>query len=123
MAAPRTSPPARSLAAPAAPSICQLPAARSAAPPGSPGDRFSQSPLQATGSLLIQDPARPGAARCPACRLARILPRPVSSVPPLPPRLAREGARRAPWCSLILLEVSDPAGMGTVVRTWDQASE
>lgn len=97
--------PARSLAAPAAPCICQLRARslrRASWLPPVPCS--SQSPPQAAGSLLTQDPARPGAARDAACRPARILP-PV----PVSPRAAAAAPPRAGWgCTESSMLFSNP---------------
>lgn len=109
MAAPCTRSPARSRSQPRRVSVSSGPLA----PPRLLTARVpssSQSPLQAAGSLLVQDPARPGAAHRPACRPARVLPRPASSAPLPPHRPSRKSAHRAPLSSLTLLEVNAPAG-------------
>lgn len=99
--------PARSLAAPAAPCICQLRArslCRASWLP--PGACTSQSPPRAAGSLLTQDPARPRAARDSACRPARILP-----PGPVSPRAAAAAPPRAGWgCMKSSMVVSNPPG-------------
>lgn len=76
-----------------------------AAPPHCPGAQLSQSPLQAAGSLLAQDPARPGAAYRPACRPPQVLPRLASSAPIPPPWLSQKDAQRVLLFSLTFYEV------------------
>ena len=59
---------------------------------------------QAAGSLLTQDPARPGAARDAACRPARILP-----PGPMSPRAAAAAPPRAGWgCTESSMVFSNP---------------
>lgn len=111
MAAPCTRSPARSPSRLRSVSVSSGPA-RCAAPPHCPRAQLSHSPAQAAGSLLAQDPARPGAAHCLACRPARALPGPASSAPPPPPRPSRNGAQRTPLFSLTVLEDRVPTGWG-----------
>lgn len=79
------------------------------APPHCPGAQLSQSPLQAAGSLLAQDPTRPGAAYRPACRLPRVLPWLASSALPQPPWPSRKDAQRVLLFSVTFYEVSATA--------------
>nr|CAI9702778.1 unnamed protein product [Rangifer tarandus platyrhynchus] len=104
MAAPRTRPPARLPLRPRRVSVSSGPA-RFAAPPGSPQvPCSSQSPPQAAGSLLTQDPARPRAARDSACHPARILP-----PGPVSPRAAAAAPPRAGrGCTKSSMVVSNP---------------
>lgn len=122
MAAPCTRSPARSPCRLRSVSVSSGPA-RCAAPPHCPRAQLSHSLAQAAGSLLAQDPARPGAAHRPACRPARALRGPAFSAPPLLPRLSRN---RCTENSIVFSNHprgQSSHGVGTLVCIWNQASK
>lgn len=101
--------PVGSVAVSAAQCICQLRTRsvhRASSLPGCAAQSVTSSGRRLSSR---QDPSRPGAARRPACRPARILPRTASSAPRSTPQFSRKGKRRTPLFSVNLLEVRSTA--------------
>lgn len=121
MAAPRTRPPARSLAAPAAPCICQLRTRSLRRVSWLP--RCPAQSVTSSGRRLASHPGPRPPRGCPLSRLPPGADSPPACVFRAATAAQRKNARRAPWSSPTLLRASGPAGVGTPVRTWGQAPE